>query len=101
MMLDMDARSGSCFMRHRERPWMSMKHPSKISAETPPGGQLRLESQIRELRAMPIPALRDHYFALFGRMPPIPYESYIVRRIIWKLQAKASGDLSERALKRV
>ena len=44
--------------------------------------------------------LRDRYAELFGEETRANNKPWLVKRIAWRLQALAEGDLSERALQR-
>ena len=42
----------------------------------------------------------ERYAQLFGELPRTRHKAYLIRRIAWRLQAIAEGDLSERARRR-
>jgi hypothetical protein len=52
------------------------------------------------LERMPMGQLRDRYAGLFGEATRANNRVWIIRRILWRLQALAEGDLSERARQR-
>ena len=52
--------------------------------------------QIEELRRLTTLELRTRYRRVFGWKSPLNRES-LFQRLAWKLQARAEGDLSERA----
>jgi Protein of unknown function (DUF2924) len=54
-------------------------------------------NQIEELRRMKVVALRIRYRELFGEETRSSNRQFLFRRIAWRLQANAHGDLSERA----
>ena len=56
--------------------------------------------QIESLRALKITDLRARYCDLFGEVSPSFNRAHLFRRIAWRLQAQAEGDLSERARQR-
>lgn len=56
--------------------------------------------QIEELGRMPIGELRERYQKVFGEQTTTAHKQHLVRRIAWRLQALAEGDLSERAHRR-
>ena len=56
-----------------------------------------LEEQIAGLQQLKTNALKERYRDLFGEDSPSSNQRYLVRRIAWRLQAIALGDLSERA----
>ena len=56
--------------------------------------------QIAELGRMQIAELRERYQKVFGEQTTTAHKQHLVRRITWRLQALAEGDLSERAYRR-
>ena len=56
--------------------------------------------QIESLRNLKITELRARYYDLFGEASPSCNRAHLFRRIAWRLQAQAEGDLSERARRR-
>lgn len=61
---------------------------------------LDLKRQIAELRGMPAALLQKKHLEVFGEPSRTGHREYLFRRIAWKLQAIAEGDLSERARRR-
>src|SRR5713226_8981204 len=61
----------------------------------PPIGQ-----QFRELQRLTTPQLRGRYAEVFGEHTPANNRTWLIKRIAWRLQALAEGDLSERARRR-
>ena len=59
-----------------------------------------LTHEIANLRQTRTTILRQRYAQLFGDMPQTGNKTWLVRRIAWRLQALAEGNLSERARKR-
>src|SRR5689334_11870490 len=53
--------------------------------------------QIENLRNLKITELRARYRDLFGEASPSFNRAHLFRRIAWRLQAQAEGDLSEQA----
>jgi Protein of unknown function (DUF2924) len=53
--------------------------------------------QIAELGRMQIGELRERYQEVFGEQTATAHKQHLVRRIAWRLQVLAEGDLSERA----
>ena len=56
-----------------------------------------------ELAALPrqtVAALRGRYAEVFGEATRVGNKAWLVKRIAWRLQALAEGDLSERARQR-
>lgn len=61
---------------------------------------LNVKRQIAELRKMPAARLREKHQEVFGEPSRSGHREYLFRRIAWKIQALAEGDLSERARRR-
>jgi hypothetical protein len=62
-----------------------------------------LESLVAEIAALPrrrLSELRARFAELFGEPTPSHNKIWLVKRIAWRLQAQAEGDLSERARRR-
>jgi DUF2924 family protein len=59
-----------------------------------------VEAQIERLRKQPVYALRAQYRELFGEESRSGNRQFLFRRVAWRLQALAEGDLSERARQR-
>jgi len=59
-----------------------------------------IEAEIAELRRMTAVALRAKYRELFGEDSRSGNRQFLFRRVAWRLQALAEGDLSERARQR-
>src|SRR5258708_1646743 len=58
------------------------------------------DAQIAALRKLPAAALRERYRELFGEESRSSNRQFLFRRVAWRLQALAQGDLSERARER-
>jgi hypothetical protein len=56
--------------------------------------------EVAALRAMSVGELRAKYAQVFGEETRVGNKAWLVKRIIWRLQALAEGDLSERARRR-
>jgi hypothetical protein len=56
--------------------------------------------QIAELGRTQIGELRERYQEVFGEQTASAHKQHLVRRIAWRLQVLAEGDLSERAYRR-
>jgi len=56
--------------------------------------------QIESLRKLKVTELKSRYHDLFGEASPSSNRAHVFRRIAWRLQAQAKGDLSERARQR-
>jgi hypothetical protein len=57
-------------------------------------------NQIHGLRRVKVRALRDRYKEIFGEESRSNHKEFLFRRIAWRLQALAEGDISERARQR-
>jgi hypothetical protein len=57
-------------------------------------------SEIARLETMPITKVVERFESLFGEKCRSRNKRYLIRRIAWRLQANAEGDLSELAMKR-
>ena len=60
----------------------------------------RLAIEIERLRKLKTKALQARYQELFGEETRSSNQAHLFRRIAWRLQARAEGELSERARKR-
>src|SRR5260370_35035217 len=56
--------------------------------------------EIEALENLDVAGLKTRYLELFGEAAPCRHRQSLVRRIAWRLQAQAEGDLSERARQR-
>jgi Protein of unknown function (DUF2924) len=61
---------------------------------------LSLAAQIAQLRQLKVRQLRARYREVFGQETATAHKQHLVRRIAWRLQALAEGDISDRARKR-
>jgi hypothetical protein len=59
-----------------------------------------LAPEIAALPRLRVSELRAKFAAVFGEPTPSHNKVWLVKRIAWRLQAQAEGDLSERARKR-
>ena len=59
-----------------------------------------LQGEIALLRVMSTGELLAKYLEVFGQPSPSRHRERLIRRIAWKVQALAEGDLSERARRR-
>jgi hypothetical protein len=59
-----------------------------------------LATEIAALPRLSVSELRAKFAAVFGESTPSHNKVWLVKRIAWRLQAQAEGDLSERARKR-
>ena len=56
--------------------------------------------EIESLRRLSVGGLRKKYSEVFGENSRSHHKDFLFRRIAWRLQAVADGDLSERARRR-
>jgi len=61
---------------------------------------LNIGKEIAVLRRMTVPELRRKYMDVCGEAIHSRHKAHLIARIAWQLQARAEGDLSERARKR-
>jgi hypothetical protein len=61
--------------------------------------QVNVAKELAALEAMTVNELRAKYAQVFGEETRVGNKTWLVKRIIWRLQALAEGDLSERARK--
>ena len=59
-----------------------------------------LDAQIAALRKLPAGVLRERYRELFQEESRSSNRQFLFRRVAWRLQSLAQGDLSERARRR-
>ena len=60
----------------------------------------KIERQIAALTDLTTAQLKARYVELCGEPPRSKHRQHLIRRIAWRLQALAEGDLSERARRR-
>ena len=61
---------------------------------------LDLAAEIAALPRLRVSELRARFAVLFGESTPSHNKVWLVKRIAWRLQAQAEGDLSQRARQR-
>jgi hypothetical protein len=59
-----------------------------------------IANELRALKNMCAAELREKYQEVFGEAPRSPNKDFLRKRIAWRIQALAEGDLSERARRR-
>jgi hypothetical protein len=59
-----------------------------------------LQAEVALMRVMKTGELLARYIEVFGQPSPSRHRERLIRRIAWKIQALAEGDLSERARRR-
>lgn len=62
--------------------------------------RIDIEKEVAALQQMSTGQLCERYAELYGEPTRTRHRTYLVRKIAWKLQAIAEGDLSERARRR-
>jgi hypothetical protein len=62
--------------------------------------QLNVANEVAALQRMTTKELRGRYAEVFGEATGANNKAWLVKRIAWRLQSQAEGDLSERARKR-
>ena len=61
---------------------------------------LNISKEITALERMTLPDLRRKYAEAFGESTTSRHKPFLIRRIIWRMQANEEGGLSERARQR-
>ena len=61
---------------------------------------VNVAKEVAALEAMTVNELRAKYTQVFGEETRVGNKAWLVKRIIWRLQALAEGDLAERARRR-
>ena len=62
--------------------------------------QIDIDAEVTELRRMTTSELCDRYTQVFGEETRTRHKPYLIRKIAWRMQAMAEGDLSIRARRR-
>ena len=62
--------------------------------------EIEIDREVVALQKMSIGQLCERYAELFGEPVRTRHRAYLIRKIAWRLQANAEGDLSERARRR-
>jgi Protein of unknown function (DUF2924) len=62
--------------------------------------KINVAKELATLEGMTVNELRAKYAQVFGEETRVGNKAWLVKRIIWRLQALAEGDLSERARRR-
>jgi hypothetical protein len=62
--------------------------------------ELDIGLQVAALRRLTTRQLRQRFSELFGEATAVNNKPWLIKRIAWRLQALAEGDLSERARRR-
>lgn len=61
---------------------------------------LNVGKEVAALQRMTVRELRTRYAEVFGEVTRAGNKAWLVKRIAWRLQSLAEGDLSERARQR-
>jgi hypothetical protein len=61
---------------------------------------LNISKELAALERMTLADLRQRYAEVHGEGTSSRHKQFLIRRILWRLQANAEGDLSERARQR-
>jgi Protein of unknown function (DUF2924) len=61
---------------------------------------LNIEKEVTALQRLAVRELRTRYGEVFGEQTRAGNKPWLVKRIVWRLQSIAEGDLSERARRR-
>jgi hypothetical protein len=61
---------------------------------------LNVSKEIAALKRMTVPDLRRKYAEVFAENTTSRHKEFLIRRIVWRLQANEEGGLSERARER-
>jgi hypothetical protein len=61
---------------------------------------INVAKEVTALQRLTVKQLRTRYAEVFGEQTPAHNRVWLVKRIAWRLQALAEGDLSERARRR-
>ena len=59
--------------------------------------QVNVGKEIAAMEQMAVGQLRDRYAEVFGETTNARNKQWLLKKIIWRLQSQAEGDLSERA----
>lgn len=61
---------------------------------------MNVEKELASLQKLTVDGLRAKFAEVFGEPTRSRHKEYLIKRIIWRMQANAEGGLSERALAR-
>ena len=62
--------------------------------------ELNIVNEVAALQRLSVGQLRQRFAELFGEATQASNRTWLIKRIAWRLQALAEGDLSERARRR-
>jgi len=61
---------------------------------------LSIAKEVAALERMTMKELKSRYAEVFGEETSANHKKWLIKRVVWRLQAMAEGDLSERARQR-
>ena len=59
-----------------------------------------IANTMKELGKLTVPQLKQRYAEVFGEPTRTNHKRYLIKRIVWRMQALEQGGLSERAMRR-
>ncbi|HTU19963.1 MAG TPA: DUF2924 domain-containing protein, partial [Gemmataceae bacterium] len=62
--------------------------------------ELNIVNEVAALQRLSVAQLRQRFADLFGEATNASNRTWLIKRIAWRMQALAEGDLSERARQR-
>ena len=62
--------------------------------------EINIVNEVATLRRLRVAQLRQRFAELFGETTHASNRTWLIKRIVWRMQALAEGDLSERARQR-
>ena len=62
--------------------------------------EVNIVNEVATLQRLSVGQLRQRFAELFGETTKASNRTWLVKRIVWRMQALAEGDLSERARRR-
>jgi hypothetical protein len=62
--------------------------------------EINVPKELAAIQRMSVSQLRERYAEVFGEATTTGNRTWLIRRIAWRIQANAEGDLSERARQR-
>jgi hypothetical protein len=62
--------------------------------------EINVTKELAALQRMSVSQLRERYAEVFGEATATGNRTWLIRRVAWRIQANAEGDLSERARQR-
>jgi len=61
---------------------------------------MNVAKELARLKELTVPELRQRYAEVFGEPSRCRHKQFLIKQIIWRMQANEQGDLSERARRR-